>query len=127
VRAYLDWAKSMQRAIQLPIGLARRQLQSSFRPQSVFNSSNNSPVSVQQQSRKAVVLIVEMAEMRDLSKARFPALIRAGSFPKPVRHQCCECPVFDEPGSAITASRLFQFRRSGRSRNRTDCLPTWSQ
>jgi len=51
-------------------------------------------MSVQQQSRKAFISVVEMAAMLDLSKSRFHALIHVGVFPKPTRHESCNRPVF---------------------------------
>lgn len=51
-------------------------------------------MSVPQQSCKAFVSVVEMAEMIGLSKSRFHALIRAGVFPKAVLHPSCKRPVF---------------------------------
>ena len=50
---------------------------------------------VQEPSRKAFVSVVEMAEMLNLSKSRFHALVRRGVFPKPVLHESCKRPVFD--------------------------------
>ena len=52
-------------------------------------------MAIQQQSQKAFVSVVEMAEMLSISKSRFHALIRAGVFPKAVRHESCKRPVFD--------------------------------
>jgi hypothetical protein len=52
-------------------------------------------MSVQEQSQKAFVSVVEMATMLNLSKSRFHALIRGGVFPKPLRHESCKRPVFD--------------------------------
>ena len=42
-------------------------------------------MSVQDKPRKAVVSVVEMATMLDLSKSRFYALMQAGVFPSPIR------------------------------------------
>jgi hypothetical protein len=52
-------------------------------------------MSLPQQSQKAFISVIEMAEMTGLSKSRFHALVRAGVFPKPVLHECCKRPVFD--------------------------------
>jgi hypothetical protein len=52
-------------------------------------------MSVQDKPRKAVVSVVEMADMLDLSKSRFYALIQAGIFPKPARNASCKRHVFD--------------------------------
>ena len=43
-------------------------------------------MSLQEKPRKAVVSVVEMSNMLDLSKSRFYALIQAGIFPKPTRN-----------------------------------------
>ncbi len=71
------------------------QLQSYFRPTTVLKPSNYSPISVQQQSQKEFVSVVEMATILNLSKSRFHALIRGGVFPKPLRHESCKRTVFD--------------------------------
>lgn len=53
-------------------------------------------MSQQQPSRKAFISVVEMAtEVLNLSESRFHALIKAGVFPKPKRHEGCKRPVFD--------------------------------
>ena len=52
-------------------------------------------MSVQQQSQKAFVSGLEMSEMLNLSKSRFHALIQAGVFPRPIRHESCKRPVFN--------------------------------
>ena len=45
-------------------------------------------MSVQEKPRKAVVSVLEMAAMLDLSKSRFYALMQAGVFPTPIRQSC---------------------------------------
>ena len=52
-------------------------------------------MSVQQENKKAFVSAVELAELLALSKSRFHALVQAGVFPKPVRHESCKRPLFD--------------------------------
>jgi hypothetical protein len=52
-------------------------------------------MSIQDKPRKAVVSVVEMSEMIDLSKSRFYFLIQSGIFPEPIRHESCKRPVFD--------------------------------
>jgi hypothetical protein len=52
-------------------------------------------MSIQDKPRKAVVSVVEMSEMIDLSKSRFYFLIQSGIFPEPIRHEACKRPVFD--------------------------------
>ncbi len=52
-------------------------------------------MSIQEKPRKAVVSVVEMSSLLNLSKSRFYALIQAGIFPRPVRNQSCKRPVFD--------------------------------
>jgi len=44
---------------------------------------------------KAVVSVLEMSSMLDLSKSRFYALVQAGVFPAPIRHESCKRPVYD--------------------------------
>jgi hypothetical protein len=50
---------------------------------------------VQDKPTKAVVSVVEMASMLDLSKSRLYALMSNGIFPRPTRHRSCKRPVFD--------------------------------
>ena len=45
-------------------------------------------MAAQEKPRKAVVSVVEMATMLDLSKSRFYALMQAGVFPTPIRQPC---------------------------------------
>ena len=52
-------------------------------------------MSIQDKPRKAVVSVVEMSEMIDLSKSRFYFLMQSGIFPEPIRHESCKRPVFD--------------------------------
>ncbi len=52
-------------------------------------------MTIQDKPRKAVVSVVEMSEMIDLSKSRFYFLIQSGIFPEPIRHESCKRPVFD--------------------------------
>lgn len=44
---------------------------------------------------KAVISVIEMAEMVALSKSRFYSLIEAGIFPVPLRNESCKRPVYD--------------------------------
>jgi hypothetical protein len=45
-------------------------------------------MNAQEKPRKAVVSVVEMAAMLDLSKSRFYSLMQAGIFPTPIRQSC---------------------------------------
>jgi hypothetical protein len=70
-------------------------------------------MSIQEKPRKAVVSVVEMSEMLDLSKSRFYALIQAGIFPQPARHSSCKRPVFD----ADLQQKCLEIRRTGIGNN----------
>jgi hypothetical protein len=48
-----------------------------------------------QSSGKGFVTVAEMAELCQLSRSRFYDLMRAGAFPKPVRHPSSKRPIFD--------------------------------
>ena len=67
----------------------------------------------QDKPRKAVVSVVEMSEMIDLSKSRFYALIQIGIFPEPIRHQSCKRPVFDSD----LQQKCLDIRQSGIGQN----------
>lgn len=75
-------------------------------------------MSNQEQSRKAVVSVVEMAEMLRLSKSRFYALIQVGIFPHPVRHQSCKRPVFD----ADLQQKCLEIKQTGIGSNGSPVL-----
>ncbi len=66
-------------------------------------------MSIQEKPRKAVVSVVEMAEMLDLSKSRLYTLIQAGIFPQPARYQSCKRPVFDSD----LQQKCLDIRRTG--------------
>lgn len=52
-------------------------------------------MNIPEKPTKAVVSVVEMANLCLLSRSRFFALIQSGVFPKPVRNGACKRPVFD--------------------------------
>ena len=66
-------------------------------------------MTLQNKSQKAVVSVVQMADMLGLSKSRFYALVQAGIFPQPVRHQSCKRPVFD----ADLQQKCLDIRQTG--------------
>jgi hypothetical protein len=70
-------------------------------------------MSLQNKSQKAVVSVVQMADMLGLSKSRFYALVQAGVFPQPVRHQSCKRPVFD----ADLQQKCLEIRHTGIGHN----------
>jgi hypothetical protein len=70
-------------------------------------------MSIQEKSRKAVVSVVEMADMLALSKSRFYALISSGIFPQPVRQKSCKRPVFD----ADLQQKCLEIRQTGIAHN----------
>jgi hypothetical protein len=70
-------------------------------------------MSLQNKSQKAVVSVVQMADMLGLSKSRFYALVQAGVFPQPVRHQSCKRPVFD----ADLQQKCLEIRQTGIGHN----------
>lgn len=52
-------------------------------------------MNIPEKPTKAVVSVVEMADLCLLSRSRFFALIQSGVFPKPVRTESCKRPVYD--------------------------------
>ena len=64
---------------------------------------------IQHEPTKAVVSVVEMAEMVGLSKSRFYTLMDEGVFPKPVSFAATKRPVFDFD----TQKRVLDVRRTG--------------
>lgn len=60
-------------------------------------------------SRKAFISALEMAEMLDLSKSRFFALVKAGSFPRAVQIESCKRPVYDQESQ----QKCLDIRRTG--------------
>jgi hypothetical protein len=52
-------------------------------------------MSIPEKPTKAVVSIVEMANLCLLSRSRFLALVQSGVFPRPVRNESCKRPVYD--------------------------------
>ena len=60
-------------------------------------------------SRKAFISALEMAEMLDLSKSRFFALVKAGSFPRAVQIESCKRPVYD----LESQQKCLDIRRTG--------------
>jgi hypothetical protein len=51
---------------------------------------------VPQASEKSFVTVSEMAELCQLSRSRFYDLLKAGVFPKPVRHPSSKRPMYDK-------------------------------
>jgi hypothetical protein len=70
-------------------------------------------MTVPEKSKKAVVSVVEMADLLGLSKSRFYVLIQAGIFPQPVRHESCKRPVFD----ADLQHKCLDIRQTGIGHN----------
>ncbi len=66
-------------------------------------------MSYPQSSQKAFISSIEMAEMLSLSESRFVGLMKAGVFPRPVRHEGCKRPVFN----LELQSRCLEIRRTG--------------
>jgi predicted DNA-binding transcriptional regulator AlpA len=66
-------------------------------------------MTIQDKSRKAFISALEMAEMLDLSKSRFFALVKAGSFPKAVQIESCKRPVYDSESQ----QKCLDIRRTG--------------
>lgn len=66
-------------------------------------------MTVQDKSRKAFISALEMAEMLDLSKSRFFALVKAGSFPKAAQLESCKRPVYD----LESQQKCLDVRRTG--------------
>lgn len=64
---------------------------------------------IQSEPTKAVVSVVEMAEMVGLSKSRFYTLMEQGVFPKPVENAATKRPVFDYEAQR----RVIQVRTTG--------------
>jgi hypothetical protein len=64
---------------------------------------------IPEQARRAVVSVVEMAAMLDLSRSRFYVLIQAGIFPHAVRNASCKRPAFD----ADAQQKCLTIRRTG--------------
>jgi len=52
-------------------------------------------MNIPEKPTKAVVSVVEMADLCLLSRSRFFALIQSGVFPRPIRTESCKRPVFD--------------------------------
>ena len=75
-------------------------------------------MTIQDKPRKAVVSVVEMSEMIDLSKSRFYFLIQSGIFPKPIRHESCKRPVFDSDLQNL----CLEIRKSGIGFNKQPVL-----
>ena len=44
---------------------------------------------------RAVISVIEMAEMLSLSKSRFYSLMESGIFPRPIQNESCKRPVFN--------------------------------
>jgi hypothetical protein len=70
-------------------------------------------MTIQDKPKKAVVSVVEMADMLSLSKSRFYTLIQTGIFPQPVRHASCKRPVFD----ADLQHKCLEIRQTGIGHN----------
>ncbi|QDU29545.1 hypothetical protein ETAA8_46590 [Anatilimnocola aggregata] len=66
-------------------------------------------MTIQDKSRRAFISALEMAEMLDLSKSRFFALVKAGSFPKAVQIESCKRPVYDSESQ----QKCLDIRRTG--------------
>jgi hypothetical protein len=66
-------------------------------------------MTIPDKSRKAFISALEMAEMLDLSKSRFFALVKAGSFPKAVQIESCKRPVYD----LESQQKCLDIRRTG--------------
>ena len=64
---------------------------------------------IQQEPTKAVVSVVEMADMVGLSKSRFYTLMDDGVFPGPVQNAATKRPVFDFD----TQKKVLDVRNSG--------------
>ena len=52
-------------------------------------------MSIPEKPTKAVVSVVEMANLCLLSRSRFFALVKDGVFPRPIRTASCKRPVYD--------------------------------
>ena len=52
-------------------------------------------MNIPEKPTKAVVSVVEMANLCLLSRSRFLALVQSGVFPRPVRNESCKRPVYD--------------------------------
>lgn len=66
-------------------------------------------MTIHEKSRKAFISALEMAEMLDLSKSRFFALVKAGSFPKAVQIESCKRPVYNSDAQ----QKCLDIRRTG--------------
>ena len=66
-------------------------------------------MTIPDKSRKAFISALEMAEMLDLSKSRFFALVKAGSFPRAVQIESCKRPVYDQESQ----QKCLDIRRTG--------------
>ena len=66
-------------------------------------------MNIPEKPTKAVVPVVEMANLCLLSRSRFFALIQSGVFPKPVRNGACKRPVFD----LELQQKCLEIRRTG--------------
>ena len=75
-------------------------------------------MTIQDKPKKAVISVVEMADMLNLSKSRFYALIQAGIFPQPVRHASCKRPVFDSD----LQQECLEIRQTGIGHNKVPVL-----
>lgn len=52
-------------------------------------------MNIPEKPTKAVISVVEMANLCLLSRSRFFALLQAGVFPRPIRTETCKRPVYD--------------------------------
>jgi hypothetical protein len=66
-------------------------------------------MSAQEQSRKAIISVAEMATAVGLSRSRFYTMMQAGIFPKPVQKASGKRPVFD----LELQHKCLEIRRSG--------------
>jgi hypothetical protein len=75
-------------------------------------------MTIQEKTRKAFISALEMAEMLDLSKSRFFALVKSGSFPKAVQIESCKRPVYD----LDSQQKCLDIRRTGMGANGSPVL-----
>lgn len=66
-------------------------------------------MNIPEKPSKAVVSVVEMAELCRLSRSRFYSLMQSGIFPKPIRNDACKRPVFDHD----LQQKCLDIRRTG--------------
>lgn len=66
-------------------------------------------MNVPEKPTKAVISVVEMANLCLLSRSRFYSLIQIGAFPEPIRNESCKRPVYD----LELQQKCLDIRRSG--------------